>query len=191
MNQKIKRIKKLADMTAADWQARKQLEGAYASRPSDFALQLLKAMEGNDPISDALGMVDTYDHSLQAATRAFRDGADEETVVVCLLHDIFDMTAPFNHDAMAAEFLRPYVSEENYWAVRHHGTFQQFYMQSNPSIDSNARERFRGQPGFDRTVEFCERWDQVSFDPDYEALPLSFFEPMVHRVFARRHDSGE
>jgi predicted HD phosphohydrolase len=35
-------------------------------------------------------------------------------------------------------------------------------------------------------VDFCERWDQASFDPDYQAEPLEIFEPMVARVFARQ-----
>jgi predicted HD phosphohydrolase len=35
-------------------------------------------------------------------------------------------------------------------------------------------------------VDFCARWDQNSFDPDYDAKPLEFFAPMVERVFARR-----
>jgi len=34
-------------------------------------------------------------------------------------------------------------------------------------------------------AQFCERWDQSSFDPDYESLTLEFFRPMVHEVFAR------
>ena len=34
--------------------------------------------------------VDRYEHSLQTATRALRDGADEEMVVCALLHDIGD-----------------------------------------------------------------------------------------------------
>ena len=34
-------------------------------------------------------------------------------------------------------------------------------------------------------MEFCHRWDQSSFDPTYESLPLEFFEPMVRRIFGR------
>jgi len=33
---------------------------------------------------------------------------------------------------------------------------------------------------------FCERWDQSSFDPEYQAESISFFEPMVSQVFARK-----
>ena len=38
---------------------------------------------------------------------------------------------------------------------------------------------------FQRTADFCENWDQVSFDPDYDTMPLEAFEPMVKRLFAR------
>ena len=39
-------------------------------------------------------------------------------------------------------------------------------------------------------VDFCENYDQNSFDPHYESEPLTFFEPMVHRVLdqSRRAD---
>ena len=177
-------IRKLSDLTAEDCVRMDELQRTVGHKPAEFALRLFEQMRGNDRVSEAMGMVDTYAHSLQAATRAYRDGADEETVVVALLHDLFDMVAPENHDMVAAEFLRPYVSEDNYWIVRHHATFQLYYRQNDPGVDWNAREQFRNHPAFEKTIRFCERWDQVSFDPDYDTLPLSFFEPMVHRILA-------
>ena len=38
---------------------------------------------------------------------------------------------------------------------------------------------------FEKTAEFCERWDQTSFDPDYETMPLEAFEPLVRRVIGK------
>ena len=38
---------------------------------------------------------------------------------------------------------------------------------------------------FEKTAEFCERWDQTAFDPSYDTLPVETFVPMVHRLFAR------
>ena len=43
----------------------------------------------------------------------------------------------------------------------------------------------RDHPWYQDAVDFCHRWDQCAFDPDYESLPLEFFEPMVRRVFGR------
>jgi predicted HD phosphohydrolase len=147
----------------------------------DSLLGLLRLMQG-----PTLGYrIDRYQHSLQTATRALRDGADEEMVVVALLHDIGDPIAPDNHSEVAAAILRPYVSEDNYWLLKHHGVFQGHYYFDKIGQDRDARERFRGHPCFEKTVRFCERWDQTSFDPDYDTLPLETFEPMVRRLFAR------
>jgi predicted HD phosphohydrolase len=129
--------------------------------------------------------IDRYQHSLQSATRALRDGADEETVVCALLHDIGDTLAPDNHSGLAAAVLLPYVSERNHWVVLHHGLFQGYYFWHHVGGNRNARERYRGHAYFEACAEFCERWDQTSFDPDYDTLPLSDFEPMVRRIFAR------
>ena len=46
------------------------------------------------------------------------------------------------------------------------------------------REQFRGHPCFERTAQFCERYDSPAFDPSRETLPLEAFEPMVRRLFA-------
>lgn len=43
-----------------------------------------------------------------------------------------------------------------------------------------------GHACFDDCVGFCERWDQASFEPDYDRLPLEFFRPLLLEVFARR-----
>ena len=70
---------------------------------ADNVLALLQAMKG-----PKLGYaIDRYQHSLQSATLALRDGADEETVVCALLHDIGDTIAPDNHSQVAAAILRP------------------------------------------------------------------------------------
>ncbi len=128
--------------------------------------------------------VTRLEHSLQSATRAHRAGEPEEYVVAALLHDIGDVLAPANHSAVAAELLKPYVSERTYWIIRHHGLFQGYYYFHHYGQDRNARDRYRDHPHYDATVEFCERYDQVSFDPGYDWEPLEFFGPMVRRVLA-------
>src|SRR4051794_27094664 len=53
---------------------------------ADRVLELLCSMKG-----PTLGyQIDRYDHSLQTATRAMRDGAGTDMVVAALLHDIGD-----------------------------------------------------------------------------------------------------
>ena len=152
----------------------------------DNLLGLLKQMQG-----PTLGYrVDRYEHSLQSATRALRDGAEEEMVVAALLHDVGDMVAPDNHSAVAAALLQPYVGERTHWVIRHHGLFQGYYYWHHLGQDRNARDRHRGHEHFEACADFCERWDQTSFDPDYDTLPLETFEPMVRRLFAREPSYG-
>ena len=124
-------------------------------------------------------------HSLQSATRAYRDGADIDWVVSALLHDIGDIYAPYNHDEYAASILRPFVREQCTWCVETHGDFQMIYYGHHVGANPNKRDRFAGHPYFDDCAAFCERWDQSSFDPDYDTLDLEFFRPMVREVFAR------
>ncbi len=125
-------------------------------------------------------------HGLQSATRAYNDKADIDWVVGALLHDIGDGLAPQNHDRFSAEVIRPFVREEVTWVVEHHGIFQMIYYAHHYGWDKNARDRFKDHPSFNACADFCERWDQASFDPDYPTRDLSFFEPMVREVFARK-----
>lgn len=130
--------------------------------------------------------VDRYTHSLQTATRALRADADEETVVCALLHDIGDDLAPANHAEIAAAILEPYIDPLNAWMIRHHELFQGYHYRHFYGLDPQARERYRDHPGYARTVRFCDDWDQRSFDPQYDTLPLEHFRPMVERLFARQ-----
>ena len=171
----------MAAGTREDYELLDRLEAQFASSTADRVLEQLRGLAG----SLAGYKVDRLEHSLQSASRAYRDGADEEIVVAALLHDIGDLLAPHNHSEMAAAVLRPYVSERTYWVVRHHGLFQTYYYAHHTGGDRNARDRYIDHPWYQDAVDFCHRWDQSSFDPEYEALPLEFFEPMVRRIFAR------
>lgn len=155
-----------------------------AENAADLAervLSWLQSMDGDSPYK-----ISRLAHSLQTATRAEEDGADDETVVCALLHDIGDVLGPANHSQIAAALLRPYVSEKNYWIVRHHGLFQGYYWFHHYDQDRDARDRFKEHPYYDDCVAFCARWDQVSFDPDYPTRPLSHFAPRVRELFARK-----
>jgi len=182
---RIVSFRQMQDGTKEDYVLLDESERRYALGLADRVLESLRrldhSLEGY-PVS-RLG------HSVQAATRALRDRADEELVVAALLHDIGDELAPYNHAEVAAGILRPYVREEVTWIVAHHGLFQNYYYVHHFGGDRNARERLRGHPAYDACVHFCAAWDQSSFDPDYASEPLATFEPMVRRIFARApHD---
>ena len=129
-------------------------------------------------------------HGLQTATRALRDGASEEMIVAALCHDIGKVISVENHPAIAAEILKPYVSHETYEIVRTHQDFQGRHYYALLGKDPESRSQYSGQPWYEMATRFTDEWDQTSFDPDYESLPLSYFEPMIERVFARTRDSG-
>ena len=149
------------------------------------AERLLKALVSLD---DSLSgyQVTRLEHSVQTATRAWFDGADTDWVVSALLHDIGDIFAPYNHDEYAATILKPFVREQCRWVVEHHGDFQLVYYGHHVGADKNKRDQYKDHRYFNDCAMFCERWDQASFDPDYDSLPLSFFKPMVVEVFARQ-----
>lgn len=176
---------RMEHMSAADWRLLDAQRAIY--RAEQQAAQVLRHLELQREEPSFGYPVNNYRHCLQSATLAQRDGLDEETVVVCLLHDIgFDLCPPA-HGELAAALLRPYVDERHVWMLRHHQVFQDFHVGEHydPQIDRNARERWRGQPHFDWTAAFVERYDQAAMDPDYECQPLEFFAPMVERVFAQ------
>ena len=66
--------------------------------------------------------------------------------------------------------------------IEKHGIFQGYYFFHHLGMDRNLRDQFAGQAVYDQTLEFCERYDAPSFDPDYDTLPLATFEPMLRRV---------
>ncbi len=173
--------RRMKDGTKADYVLMAENAAVFTQHTADRVLSYIDTVLAGVPGE----LVDTREHSLQTATRAFRSEADEETVVAALLHDIGVPFAPDNHDQIAADILRPYVSWETDWVVRHHGIFQGYYYFHHVGKDRDARDKFRGHPAFEKTVSFCEKWDQASFDPDYDTMPLSAFEPMVQRIFAR------
>jgi predicted HD phosphohydrolase len=98
----------LAEQSNEDFQRSVQDFSKVASSKQqiDRVVGLLKAQKG----THIGAQVDLYEHGLQTATRAYRDGADEETIVCALLHDIGELITPICHGEIAASVLRPYIS---------------------------------------------------------------------------------
>ena len=130
--------------------------------------------------------VSRLEHSLQTATRALNDKANEEMIVAALLHDIGDELAPLNHSEYAAAVLKPYVSEKTHWVVEKHGEFQMYYYVHHLGGDRNQRDKYTDHKYYKDTLNFCENWDQKSFDPNYKSLTLKDFEPFVKKIFSRK-----
>ena len=129
--------------------------------------------------------VSRLEHSLQSATRALQDKAEDEMIVAALLHDIGDELAFHNHSEFAAVILKPYVSEKTYWIVEKHGIFQLYYYAHHLGYNKDEREKYKGHKYYKDTIDFCENWDQKSFDPNFKSLKLKDFEPYVKKIFGR------
>jgi len=171
----------MEDGTREDYLLLDESERRYAQGLADRVLESMQKLDHS-----LFGYrVTRLQHSLQAATRALRDGADEEMILAALLHDIGDELAPYNHSEMAAAIVRPYVRPEVAWIVEHHGLFQNYYYAHHLGGDRYARDRLRDHPWYGACVQFCAAWDQCSFDPDYPSESLEFFAPLVRRMFAR------
>ena len=172
----------MKDGDAADYAFLEAHEIDYAAKTGD---RLLAALVGLDESLSGY-QVTRLGHSLQAATRACRDGADDDWVVCALLHDIGDIFAPYNHDEYAASILKPFVREQCTWVVEKHGDFQRLYYAHHTGGNRHARDRYKGHLYYDDCAAFCEAWDQNSFDPAYNSESLDVFRPVVARVFARK-----
>jgi predicted HD phosphohydrolase len=172
---------RMADGTRDEYQYLRGLELEYIAELPERLIQALRRLD------DGLAgyQMSRYQHSLQTATRAMRDGADIEMIVAALIHDIGDDLSPENHSQVAAAIIRPYVRAEVTWVVAMHGIFQMKYYAHHIDLDPDLREAYRDHPWFDSCDNFCARWDQESFDPDYPTEPIETFEPMLREIFSR------
>jgi predicted HD phosphohydrolase len=150
-------------------------------RVADRVLGLLRSLAD---ITDGFA-TDQLTHCLQTATRAERAGADPEVVVASLCHDIGKAISVPNHPAIAAEILRAYVRDEVYRMILHHQDFQGRHYYAHFQMNPNARDQYQGAEWYGLAERFADEWDQTSFDPDYDTLPLEHFEPMVRELFSK------
>jgi predicted HD phosphohydrolase len=170
------------DTTAEEWElAFRRAQRRDIAEAGQHVITLLRSQEH---VETTGWQVTAYTHALQAGTKALRAGMDEEYVVCALLHDVAEFLDPFNHGDIAGEIVRNFVSPENYWMVANHPIFQ-LHFRDHSRYDREACMRYRGHPAFERTMDFCERFDQSCFDGGYDNLPLEAFEPMVRRVFSK------
>ena len=159
-----------------DKHEKKYIQGT-ADRLINFMSGLSNTLEGYQ--------ITRLEHSLQTATRALNDKANDEMIVAALLHDIGDELAPLNHAEYAAAVLKPYVSEKTHWIIEKHGEFQMYYYAHHLNGNKNQRDKYKGQRYYQDTINFCENWDQKSFDPGFKSLTLKDFEPYVKKIFSR------
>ena len=168
--------------TKEDYLLLEKNEKNYANQTADrilnFMSTLTTTLEGYQ--------ISRLEHSLQSATRALNAGESEEMIVAALLHDIGDELAPMNHSEYAASILKPYVSKKTHWIIEKHGEFQAYYYAHHLGGDRNKRDKYKNHKYYKDCLDFCEKYDQNSFDPNFKSLPLEHFKPIVKKVFSRK-----
>lgn len=167
--------------TAEDWAhiASEHMVHQQSAAP----MQIMDTLRRLEPIRVGFA-ADQLTHSLMTATLARRDAASDEEVVAALCHDIGKVLSIPNHGPIAAETLKPYVSDDIYHAIYWHQHFQGAYYYDHFGKPTDLREQFRRESWFAVAEKIVDRWDMPAFDPDFAVDSLESFEPEVVRIFS-------
>ena len=165
-----------------DYELLEVLDKDFAAKTGQRIFNLLEELR--DSFSGF--QISRLSHSLQSATRAWWDGADVDWIMAALLHDIGDLHAPYTHGEYAANVVRPFIREQCTWTIQVHADFQKYYYAHLFGGDRHVRDIYQKNPYYRDCIDFCELWDQTSFDPNYQELPLDFFQPMILEIFERK-----
>ncbi len=150
-------------------------------------------------------------HALQAADWAARSGADEETIVAALLHDIghllegdrHDEIGVIDHDEVAERWLcergfsprlirlvRGHVDAKRYQVAVNpeyrnrlsEASKQTLALQGGPMSPDEA-DAFASDPLFREMIRL-RQWDELAKDPQATPPDWPQYEPLVERVWA-------
>src|SRR6476659_5243482 len=132
---------RMDESTAEQWAVIGAETSQNQGRVADRVLGMLESL---GDITDGFA-TDQLTHCLQTATLAERAGADQEVVVAALCHDIGKAVSVPNHPRIAAEIVRPYVSEDVYQMVLVHQDFQGRHYYAHFGGDPDAREQHRDE----------------------------------------------
>lgn len=179
---RVTNFKSFQESTPREWQligkAHRKERKLVVSRIVE-QLKLLAESDGGFPVN-------RLEHSLQTATRAYRAGENDEYIAVALLHDIGDVLSPDNHGEVVAAMLKPYISEENYFLLKHHTDFQGYYYYHHIGKDRNVRDQYADSAHYAHTEKFCRLYDSQSFDAEYKSEPLEFFIPYIDKLLNKK-----
>ena len=137
--EKVK-FKQMKDGTKEEYLLLDKHEKKYIEGTAD---RLIKFMSGLNNTLEGY-QVTRLEHSLQTATRALNDKANDEMIVAALFHDIGDELAPLNHSEYAAAVLKPYVNKKTHWIIEKHGEFQMYYYAHHLNGNRNQRDKYKG-----------------------------------------------
>ena len=167
--------------TQADWAV---ISAAHREEFTKTPLQIMDMLKSLEKITAGFAC-DQLHHSLMTGTLARRDNATDEEVVIALCHDIGKAVNIPNHGPIAAELMRPYISDDSYHAIYNHQHFQGEYYYDYLGADPTIRKKFEGASWYGLAEKIVDKWDMKAFDPDFEVDPLESFEAQIHEIFSR------
>lgn len=168
-------FKHIGESSLSDWE---RIYESYIPIVQSLPRRILTMLNGLGDIQGALP-ISRLEHSLQAATRAYRDRRSDEYVFTALLHDIGSYCSVDSHAAVSAEVLKDHVSEELYWTVLHHEIFQSYHFYKQLNRPANDRDQFAGHIFYPTAEEFSALYDAPSWDRGYKAMHLADFESLI------------
>jgi len=127
--------------------------------------------------------VNQLHHCLMTATLARQANASEEEIILALCHDIGKAINIPNHGPIAAEMMRPYISENGYNVIYNHQAFQGEYYYEYLGAPTDLRKQWVDEPWYGLAEKLVDEWDAPAFDPDFKPDSLESFEPLMRKVF--------
>jgi predicted HD phosphohydrolase len=170
---------RLDECTAMDWA---KIDLAVRNQQPGVATTIMNMLDSCRDLHLGFGP-DQFVHMTQAATRARRDNASDEMVLLSLVHDLGKVISNLSHPDIIASIVRPYVSDNAYYILRHHMEFQWKHYGVFVANPPNARDRYVGQPWYDDAARFSDEYDQTAFDPNYPTDPIEEFIPLLEQFF--------
>jgi len=169
--------------TQEEWQ---HISEQHMPHIFDMPARIMSMLRQLEALSLGFGTNQLH-HALQTATMAKRAGAEDEMIILSLLHDVGKVINVPNHGQIAAEILKPYVSNDAYHIIRTHQDFQGEHYYKYMGKPQDLRNQYKNESWFTKAVEFTDEWDQAAFDPDYKVDPLESFEALINTFFAAPH----
>ena len=96
---------KMSEGTKEEWEHISQEHAPHIMDMPTRVIEMLKQLEG---LSLGFGTNQLH-HALQTATMAKRAGAEDEMVLISLIHDMGKVVNVPNHGQICAEIIKPYV----------------------------------------------------------------------------------
>ena len=170
---------RMQDGTLEEWQIIAAAHYKHFKHTADTYIDLLKSLDQH-----TLGFAcDQLQHALMAGTLARRAGASNEHIVIALCHDIGKSINVPNHGAIAAEMMKPYISEDSYHVIYNHQAFQGEYYYQYLGAPTDLRLQWKDESWYPLACKLVDEWDAPAFDPDFEVDSLESFIPLMREVF--------